>query len=145
MLRLDRRAAKAMRRQGEEGYPQEVCGLLIGRIEEGTGIRRVLEASPARNLRADEAADRYELDPADFLRIESGARKRDLVVLGVYHSHPDHPPFPSETDRLLAVEIWQSSESWSYVILEVAAGRAVTWKSFVLRDGVFHEEQAGEA
>ncbi len=144
MLRLDRRAAEVMRRHGEEGYPREICGLLAGRTGEGTGVRRVLEACPARNLRDGESADRYEIDPADFLRIEAGARKRSLEIVGVYHSHPDHPALPSETDRLMAGEIWQSSESWSYVILEVSLGRAVSWRSFVLRDGVFHEEPAQE-
>ena len=144
MLLFDGRAAREMRRHGEEGYPREICGLLVGRLEEGTGIRRVREACPARNLCGAWAADRYELDPADFLRIEEAARRRELEVVGVYHSHPDHPSRPSETDRLRAGEIWQSSESWSYVILEVREGRAGSWKSFILRDGVFHEEQAGE-
>ena len=62
-------------------------------------------------------------------------------MLGVYHSHPDHPSIPSETDRLRAEEIWQSAESWSYVILQVVSGRVASRRSWILRDGVFAEEE----
>src|SRR5262249_34673667 len=88
----------------------------------------------------ERAADRYELDPADFRTIEEKARRRSLEIVGVYHSHPDHPSRPSETDRQRAEEIWQSSESWSYVILEVARGSVASRRSWVLRDGTFGEE-----
>lgn len=130
-----------MRSHGEEGYPDEVCGLLVGEYEEGTRVRRVLEVHRAGNRNRERAADRYDLDPADYIKIEEAARGRKLEVVGVYHSHPDHPSRPSETDRQRAEEIWQSAESWSYVILEVAQGRAASYHSWILRDGRFEQEQ----
>jgi proteasome lid subunit RPN8/RPN11 len=141
VLILDPGAEKSMREHGEGGYPHEVCGLLLGRSEAGSGMRRVVEARPAANLNLERAADRYELSPADFLRIEQEARSRQLEVVGVYHSHPDHPSRPSETDRLRAEEIWQNSESWSYLILEVASARMASRRSWILKQGVFAEEE----
>jgi proteasome lid subunit RPN8/RPN11 len=128
-----------MKRHGAEGYPEEVCGLLVGSSEPETGVRRILEVRRAAN-RARNRQERYDLDPYDHRRIEEEARQRNLEVVGVYHSHADHPSDPSETDRRLAGDIWQSSESWSYLILEVTAGRAASWKSWVLREGIFLEE-----
>jgi proteasome lid subunit RPN8/RPN11 len=140
VLILEARGLGRVKRHGEEGYPHEVCGLLVGSYEDGRSIRNVREVHPAGNLNRERAADRYDLDPLDYIRIEREAQARRLEVVGVYHSHPDHPSRPSETDRQRAEEIWQNSESWSYLILEVAAGRAASWRSWVLRDGVFHEE-----
>ena len=141
MLILDPGAENAMRDHTESGYPHEVCGLLLGRCDAGSEMRRVAEARPAANLNLEHAADRYELSPADFLHIEREARSRELEVVGVYHSHPDHPSRPSETDRLRAEEIWQSSESWSYLILEVASGVMASRRSWVLKHGIFAEEE----
>lgn len=141
MLILDPGAETAMNDHTESGYPREACGLLLGRFTAGTGMRRVAEARPAANLNLERAADRYELDPADFLRLEQEARAQQLEVVGVYHSHPDHPSRPSETDRLRAAEVWQDSESWSYLILEVASGRVASRRSWVLKQGVFAEEE----
>ena len=91
------------------GYPHETCGLLIGeRGSECVIIERVVQA---KNLNRERAHDRYELDPLDFLAADTEARDLRLEVLGVWHSHPDHPARPSETDRAAA---WPD---WSYVIL----------------------------
>ncbi len=141
MLILNDAADRALEAHAQAGYPREVCGLLVGRIDTPGGARRVLEARQAANLNRERAADRYDLDPADYLRIENDARARRLEVLGVYHSHPDHPSLPSETDRLRAEEIWQEAASWSYLILEVAAGRLASRRSWVLRGRVFQEEE----
>ena len=141
MLILDAATEQALEAHARSGYPHEVCGLLVGRIEMPGGARRVLEARQAANLNRERAADRYDLDPADYLRIENEARARRLEVLGVYHSHPDHPSRPSETDRLRAEEIWQEAESWSYLILEVAGGVLASRRSWVLRNRVFEEEE----
>ncbi|HEV8376202.1 MAG TPA: M67 family metallopeptidase [Candidatus Polarisedimenticolia bacterium] len=141
MLTLTEAAERAMKEHAEQGYPHEVCGLLIGLLDEEGRLRRVRKTGAARNLNRDRPDDRYELDPSDFLRIEREAKAERLDVLGVYHSHPDHPSIPSETDRLRAEEIWQSAESWSYVILQVVSGRVASRRSWILRDGVFAEEE----
>jgi proteasome lid subunit RPN8/RPN11 len=140
VLILEGRAVEGMKRHGGEGYPREVCGLLVGRFKEGTRIRKVREARPAKNLDRDRSGDRYTLDPEDFRRIDEEARGRELEVVGVYHSHPDHPAVPSERDRRRAAEIWSSSESWSYFILGATQGGVASWRSWVLKSGVFREE-----
>lgn len=139
MLLMDDATASRMKGLAEQGYPHEACGLLLGRLE--GGARRVVEARPAGNLNKERAADRYDLDPADYRRIDEDARRRGLSVLGVYHSHPDHPSAPSETDRARAAEVWGPFESWSYVILEVAKGQVASWRSWVLKDEAFGEEE----
>src|SRR2546422_4488014 len=141
LLILDRQAEEGMIRHGEEGYPHEVCGLLVGHFEEGVATRTARDACRAVNLNRERSADRYDLDPADFRRIEEEARRRRMEIVGVYHSHPDHPSRPSETDRQGAEEIWQSGESWSYVILEVVGGSVASRRSWVLRGGAFGEEE----
>lgn len=106
------------------GYPHEVCGLLLGRVE---GERRLVEVvHPARNLNLERAHDRYELDPRDQLAAEQAARASGREVLGVWHTHPDHPATPSETDRAAA---WSG---WSYVILSVAGGEVADLRSWRL-------------
>jgi proteasome lid subunit RPN8/RPN11 len=96
-----------------------------------TAIER---ARPARNLDPN-ARDRYEIDPADHLAAEDEARALGLEVVGVWHSHPDHPALPSETDRQRA---WPG---WSYVIVAVAEGQSVGLRSWRLQGERFAEEQ----
>lgn len=96
------------------GYPGEACGILLGRIE---GDRRVVEGfRPAPN-RWSEREDRYRVDPESLRRALAAEEAGGARVLGFYHSHPDAPPLPSETDRELA---WPW---YCYVIIRVAAGK----------------------
>jgi proteasome lid subunit RPN8/RPN11 len=102
---------------GEEAYPEEGAGLLLGRLEGEQ--RRVVQllALPNRSPGSDRRR-RYLLDPRDLLEAEDEAERRGLDVLGVFHSHPDHPARPSETDRELALP-WY----W-YVITTIVSGHA---------------------
>ncbi|PZV11076.1 MAG: metal-dependent protease of the PAD1/JAB1 superfamily [Leptolyngbya sp.] len=72
--------------------------------------------------------DRYYIDPADLLRVQKSARDRGLEIVGIYHSHPDHPAVPSECDRALAWPVY------SYVIVSVVQGRVADLKSWRLDD-----------
>jgi proteasome lid subunit RPN8/RPN11 len=111
-LRLSAELRTLLERWVLAGYPEETCGLLLGeRSQEGSVIQRVMQA---KNLNRERAQDRYELDPQDFLVADTQARALGLNVLGVWHSHPDHPARPSKTDREAA---WPE---WSYVILSVS-------------------------
>ena len=119
------------------GYPAETCGLLLGRAERGrTETRKVVRA---RNLNQERARDRYDLDPADFLAADQAARQEGLEIVGVWHSHPDHPAEPSETDRASA---W---EGWSYVIVEVTARGVAALRSWRLDGERFVEEPVSSA
>ena len=77
-------------------YPDEGCGVLIGRFDDD--VAQVVEATSGTNLNTDRSRDRYLLDPADIVRADRDARARGLDVLGYWHSHPDHPAWPSQFD-----------------------------------------------
>ena len=93
----------------ESGYPNEVCGLLIGKNGQISDYKK------CRNLNEERTHDRYELDPISFNEADDWARKMGLEILGIYHSHPDHPSIPSEFDRSRA---WPE---WIYLILSIKA------------------------
>ncbi len=115
------------------GYPDETCGLLLGRKE--TGKCSVLVQHPARNVNREHSLNRFELDPRDYLAAEDAATKAGITVLGVWHSHPDHPAQPSETDREMA---WPG---WSYLILSVSDSRVVDLRSWRIEGQDFCEEK----
>jgi proteasome lid subunit RPN8/RPN11 len=133
-LVLPESLARQIEREGESGYPNEICGMLIGRdIRCAEGIdrtRRVVDRlEPGRNVfEAGEQYHRFSIEPRDQLRAERAAEKQGQMVLGYYHSHPDHPARPSEYDREHA---WPF---YSYVIVEIAKGRAADMTSWVLND-----------
>src|SRR5262249_55663205 len=115
-----------------QGYPDEVCGLLIGHADEAsTHVDAVTEAVN----RASSARRRYLLDPDDFLAAELGARAMGCDVVGVWHSHPDHPALPSQTDLENA---WPG---YSYVIVAVTMDGLPEVRSWRLHDGRFVEER----
>lgn len=133
LLRLPLSQRRQLEAWGRAGYPHEVCGLMIGRP--GPRVAEVLAVRQARNLNTERAHDRFELDPEAFLAADRAARGDDLEIVGVWHTHPDHPAVPSETDRAAA---WPG---WSYVILEVADGRVAALRSWRLVGEAFDEEE----
>lgn len=72
--------------------------------------------------------NRYLLTELDYLHAEQEADRLGLDLLGVFHSHPDHPNRPSEFDREWALP-W-----FSYVITSVQLGRAVESRSWRLNE-----------
>lgn len=90
-------ATQRLRTLAAAAYPNEACGLLIGSVDGGASVR-IVEVTSARNMWTERARDRYDLDPADLLRADRDARARGLDVVGVWHSHPDHPARPSAFD-----------------------------------------------
>lgn len=94
---------QAIAQAAQKGYPDEVCGILLGRLDGGL---QVLEAHACPNVNAERARDRYLIDPKAQLAVEKDARRRSLDVVGYYHSHPDHPALASETDQGLS---WESA------------------------------------
>jgi proteasome lid subunit RPN8/RPN11 len=112
---------------GEKTYPEEGAGLLLGR-EEGDS-RFVIDILPLANGREDSARyNRYLITPQSLFEGEKQAEQRNLEVIGVFHSHPDHPNWPSEFDREWAVP-W-----FSYIITRVAQGKAKGSRSWRLAD-----------
>lgn len=133
VLVLPRALRSELEAHARDAYPHEACGVLIG--TPGALRAEVRRVTRARNLNVARARDRYELDPLDLLAAEDAARAAGLEVLGIWHTHPDHPARPSETDRAAA---W---EGWSYVILAVDQGGAGDARSFRLSGERFHEEE----
>src|SRR4051794_9019738 len=136
---LTKKVRREIAGHGERGYPNEVCGLLVGKDEDG---RRTISALvPVENsFEPDERFHRYLIAPQDMLRAERLARQGGLDVLGVYHSHPNAPARPSLYDRDHAA--WTT---WSYLIVSVQNGRAADMRSWKLREdrSAFDEEELG--
>ena len=136
MLTIRQSDYDALRTHGEETYPHECCGVLLGRME---GDRReVLEVVPCGNTRDDRPQDRYHIDPRDLVRIQRQGRERGLDIVGFYHSHPDHPARWSATD--LEEAHWIGC---SYVITSVEKGEAKVTNSFLL-EGKTEEDKRFE-
>jgi proteasome lid subunit RPN8/RPN11 len=126
MLKVPQSAYASLRRHGEETYPHECCGVLLGQMNED-GTRSVTTVARAVNTRTDSAHNRYNIDPKELIRIQREGRERGEDIIGFYHSHPDHPAQWSQTD--LADAHWFSC---SYMITSVEKGKAVLTNSFEL-------------
>lgn len=115
-----------------DGRPDETCGLLVGR---SSGERtEVVDVRFARNLRRERTDARYELDPDEHLAVELEARAAQLAVVGVWHSHVEHPALPSESDRAAA------QPGWSHVIVAVAYDARTELRAWRLDGEEFIEE-----
>ena len=125
MLKVNRKEYDALRRHGEETYPHECCGVLLGRMDGDE--RTVTSIARCGNTRADSPHNRYNIDPRELVRIQRESRERGEDIVGFYHSHPDHPARWSPTD--LAEAHWIGC---SYVITSVTKGKADTTNSFEL-------------
>ncbi len=111
---------------GEEAYPEEGAGLLLGK--EQSGEREVVSIFSLAHAREDTARfNRYLLTPEDYAHGEQEAARLGLEVIGIFHSHPDHPNQPSEYDREWAMP-W-----FSYLITSVLSGHAVSSRSWQLK------------
>ncbi len=125
ILRIDPASYAALRRHAEETYPNECCGVLLGRFADSENT--VAGVVACANARQDSPHNRYSIAPLDLVRIQRDARNRGLEIVGFYHSHPDHPAQWSSTD--LAEAHWLGC---SYLIAAVAKGKAAETRSFRL-------------
>ncbi len=116
----------AIRAHGEETYPNECCGVLLGKHLPTAG-NRVHLIVRAGNTRTDSAHNRYQIAPQELIRIQRQARGLGYDIVGFYHSHPDHPAQWSPTD--FAEAHWIGC---SYIITSVEDGRAAITNSFLL-------------
>ena len=114
-----------LRAHGEETYPNECCGILLGRSDADTlHVHHLIRAG---NTRTDSAHNRYNIAPQELIAAQREARKQGLDIVGFYHSHPDHPAQWSPTD--FAEAHWFNC---AYVITAIAKGQAQTTNSFLL-------------
>jgi proteasome lid subunit RPN8/RPN11 len=149
-LHLTTEQYQAIVRSAAASYPVECCGILLGRRQFGPAnaaaevSREVVQVVATENAWAPSLlgytdaerdsgqehslGDRYWIDPAVLLQVQRSARDQGLEVLGIYHSHPDHPAVPSECDRALAWPVY------SYVIVSVVKGQVADFTSWRLDD-----------
>jgi proteasome lid subunit RPN8/RPN11 len=112
-MRITDAQLKQIYAHAKETYPRECFGFLVGTFDTGGAVRRVVTGT---NLNTDRA-DRFEMDPKEFVQVEKGADDEELNVIGFYHSHPDWPAIPSQTDITWA---WEGSY---YLIVSVHEGQ----------------------
>jgi len=125
MLIIKKPEYESLRRHGEETYPYECCGALLGTFRESDRV--VQQIVRCGNTRDDRPQDRYNIDPRELIAIQRQAAQQELEIVGFYHSHPDHPAQWSQTD--LAEAHWIGC---SYVITAVVKGAANLTNSFAL-------------
>jgi proteasome lid subunit RPN8/RPN11 len=130
-LEIDPALLSQIHEHGQTAYPEEAAGMLLGKVD---GERKqVLQLLELTNAREDTARhNRYLLTVEDYLRAEQEATRQGLEVVGVYHSHPDHPNRPSDFDREWAMP-W-----FSYLITSVKQGQALGSRAWQLVDDRSH-------
>lgn len=129
-MRIGRRALDAILAHARAGYPLEVCGVLTGRVTaEGVVAEHAIAVENRETARP---RVRYEIAPEDLLGIQRESRSAGHDVVGFYHSHPDHPERPSETDTRIAAE--GLSDGLVYVVVSVDAEGRTTPAAWLFRD-----------
>ncbi|MFM7407625.1 MAG: Mov34/MPN/PAD-1 family protein [Cuspidothrix sp.] len=137
-LHLKTNHIQIIKNHGQTTYPDECCGLILGYKNNEDKI--VVDIIPTENVWNTQKSNftetseeystrkRYAISPQVMLQTQKEARNRNLNIIGIYHSHPDYPPIPSEWDRIYA---WTE---YSYVILSLQKGQAGELQSWTLDD-----------
>jgi len=134
MIVIEPKAKRSMAADAVNTFPDECCGFLFG-IEKGND-RFITDILIVNNAKEGDKKRRFEISAKDYLKAERYADENGLQLLGIYHSHPNHPAIPSEHDRV-AAQPW-----FSYVIvsaLEKKLGRIRSWR--LNEEQQFEEEQ----
>ncbi len=134
MIRINKNNLESIKSHLEYCYPEEGCCILIGVIE--NDVKIIKEIAVVKNIAIDNRKRRYIIDPLEYSRIEKAARGNGMEIIGIAHSHPEHPSIPSDFDK---------QNSWpffSYLIISVKSGKSDSVNSWVLKDdrSEFEEE-----
>jgi proteasome lid subunit RPN8/RPN11 len=113
---------RAIREHGQQTYPHECCGALLGRDD------RVTDLVALPNTTEEGPRRRFLVRPSDYQLAERRAAGLGVELLGFYHSHPDHPARPSQYDLDHA---WPT---FAYIIVAVAQGAAAAMTVWFLKD-----------
>lgn len=124
-LQISTEALHKMHKHAKADYPNECCGFFYGLEGE---VRQLRFAREVENAREGNQRRRFQIDPLDYQKAEKYAVDHDLDLLGVYHSHPDHPAVPSEHDRKVAMP-W-----FSYIIISVQDDEVAATRSWRLNE-----------
>lgn len=108
----------------KETYPYECCGFLLGSFDEGGLVRQVRRAENQNK----ERTDRFIISGEEFATAQFVADEAGWDIIGIYHSHPDWPAIPSQTDMESA---W---EEVYYLIASVHEGMPLNTNVWRLAD-----------
>ncbi len=137
MISISTTHLASMRAHAEADYPHECCGGLLGTFDGENKV--VTKTVPLENhwedIPGEDKTRRFRITPEDYKMLEATAKSDGRLLLGFYHSHPDHPPIPSKTDLKFA---WPF---FSYPILSIKGGAFESIKSYELIGSKFIEEQ----
>ena len=134
-LTINKSANEIMQQHAIELFPDECCGFLYG--HETDEVRTIELAVPVVNSKDGDKKRRFEISPLDYMKAEQYALQNNIGLLGVYHSHPQHPAIASEHD------LKQAMPYFSYVILSVMDAKIADIKSWKLNEEntIFIEEE----
>ena len=138
MLTLTQDMLTQIESHGRASYPYEGCGLLLGHVENEANVVTAVRSLPNIWPDGEEKRTRFRIAEDDWRDVEMEAMIDDLDVIGVFHSHPDHPPTASPRDLA-----WAAWPGYSYLITEIRDGRPAASRSWQLdpdRSG-FSEEK----
>lgn len=151
MLQLSDQQIQHLTAHATRTYPEECCGLLLGNLLPDRPLKQVVKIWETVNAWNPEVGselstvilqlgtgkrDRFWIAPQDLLAAQRYAHDHQINIVGIYHSHPDHPAVPSESDRLLA---WSA---YSYLILSVRSGIVSDYRCWTLdQDHQFQPEE----
>lgn len=134
MLTISPDALEQFTKDATATYPDECCGFLLG--NEYGEARSISDVIVVVNAKEGDKRRRFVISPKDYLHAERVADEKGLQLIGIYHSHPDHPAVPSEHDRVAAQPFF------SYIIVSVQQGNAAAVRSWRLNEAQqFEEEQ----
>lgn len=134
MIIIDPAAKGLLIQDAVNAFPDECCGFLFGR-EDAIGHRSITAIQVVINAKEGDKRRRFAIAPLDYIKAEQFADEQGVQLLGVYHSHPNHPAIPSEHDRVAA------QPYFSYVIVSVLEGRPDALRSWRLNDDQQFEEE----
>ena len=141
MISINEKLIEQIKKHGEQTYPHECGGMLIGHFDAENG-KKILELLPMENaMDKAEQHNRVLILPKDVLRTERYAREKKLDVVGFYHSHPDDKAVPSQFDLDHALPVW------SYIIVSILQGKAADVRSWEMEydRSKFNEEKVKKA
>ncbi len=134
MLHISRKTEIEILADALRSFPDECCGFMFG--TENGEERTISEIQIVNNAKVGDKRRRFAITPFDYMKAEQYAEANNLLLLGVYHSHPNHPSVPSEHDRVVA------QPYFSYLIIAVRENEFVSLQSWRLNDDFqFDEEQ----
>ena len=133
MLNVEQTPLDEMIADAVSTFPDECCGFLFGKEDGNT--RTVIKIQVVNNAKEGDKRRRFVISSKDYLKAEQFAEENELELIGVYHSHPNHPAVPSEHDRVAAQPFF------SYIILSVINNEFDHIRSWRLNDQQQFEEE----